>query len=252
MFLIWKLWWVRRKKAGSNQAPRAELIANDNARPGGGPGGGLKRSDSSALGSIMGKVYSAEGGGSTYGHQVGGTYMDEKRRAGAQDDEQTILPRAPDAVAHPANGDRSESPVGSWLQRQSRNMLNPWTARASMSSSAAGGFKMTEPPRPDDSVSQFGGDAGPQTMDPRFQPPVPTMPPQYQPPQYQPPQQQTPVEYYYPIAIDPQKVPPPPAPQRYSVAETNRTSGTWNTWGVQQHRPDEPKGWKAKLAGRQS
>jgi hypothetical protein len=252
LFLIWKFWWVRRKKADNNQAPRAELIANDNTRPGGGAGGGLKRSNSSALGSIMRKVYQAEDGDSTYGpgHQVGGTYMDEKRQPGVQDDQQAILPREPDAV-HPANGDRSESPVGSWLRRQSRNMLNPMTARASMTSSAAGGFKMAEPPRPDDSASQFGGDAGPQTMDPRFQPPVPAMPPQYQPPQYQA-QQPAPVEYYYPIAIDPQKVPPPPAPQRYSVAETNRTSGTWNTWGVQQHRPDQPKGWKAKLAGRQS
>ncbi|KAK8057418.1 hypothetical protein PG996_011355 [Apiospora saccharicola] len=245
VFLIWKFWWVRRKKASSNQAPRAELIANDNARPGNGPGGGLKRSDSSALGSIMGKVYRAEDGGSTSNYQVGGTYMDEKRRLGAQDDQQSILPREPDPVAHPANGDRSESPVGSWLKRQSTNMLNPLTARASMTSSAAGGLKMTEPPRPDDSASQYGGDAGPPTMDPRFQPPVPTMPPQYQP-------QQATGEYYYPIAIDPQKIPPPPAPQRYSVAETNRTSGTWNTWGVQQHRPGEPKGWKAKLASRQS
>ncbi|KAK8108911.1 hypothetical protein PG984_014712 [Apiospora sp. TS-2023a] len=245
VFLIWKFWWVRRKKASSNQAPRAELIANDNTRPGNGPGGGLKRSDSSALGSIMGKVYRAEDGGNTNDYQVGGTYMDEKRRFGAQDDQQSILPREPDPVAHPANGDRSESPVGSWLKRQSTNMLNPLTARASMTSSAAGGLKMAEPPRPDDSASQYGGDAGPPTMDLRFQPPVPTMPPQYQP-------QQATGEYYYPIAIDPQKIPPPPAPQRYSVAETNRTSGTWNTWGVQQHRPGEPKGWKAKLASRQS
>lgn len=253
LFLVWKFWWVRRKKANPDQAPRAELIANDNARPGNGPGGGLKRSDSSALGSIMGKVYRAEDGGSVGGgrndYQVGGTYMDEKRGLGIQDNQQGTLPRQPDPVAHLAdNGDRSESPVGSWLKRQSTRMLDPLTARASMTSSAAGGFKMAEPPRPDDSASQWGGDAGPQQT--FQQPPVPAMPPQYQP--TPPPPQQATGEYYYPIAIDPQKIPPPPAPQRYSVAETNRTSGTWNTWGVQQHRPDQPKGWKAKLASRQS
>ncbi|KAK7937772.1 uncharacterized protein PG986_014640 [Apiospora aurea] len=215
-FLIWKFWWCRRKKANTNPPPRAELIASDNTRPGAGPGGGMKRSDSSVMGSLMGHAYRAEEGGSMYDHQVGGTYMDEKRRPGSHDDRDPILPREPEPVANP-NGDRSESPVGSWLKRQSTRMLDPLTARASMTSSAAGGFKMTEQPRPDDS--------------------------------YQPPQQPT-AKYYFPIAIDPQKVPPPPAPYRISMAETNRTSGTWNTWGVQQHRDDKPKGWKAKLAAR--
>ncbi|KAK8022560.1 hypothetical protein PG993_013327 [Apiospora rasikravindrae] len=242
-FLIWKFWWCRRKKANQEQPPRAELIASDNApRPGAGPAGGLKRSDSSVMGSLMGHAYRAEEGGDMYDHQVGGTYMDEKRRPGSREDRDPILPREPEPVANP-NNDRSESPVGSWLKRQSTRMLDPLTARASMTSSAAGGFKMTEQPRPDDSVSQFGGDQMPPTMDPRFQPPMPAMPPQYQP-------QQPTGEYYFPIAIDPQKVPPPPAPQRLSVAETNRTSGTWNTWGVQQHRDGKPKGWKAKLAAR--
>ncbi|KAK6852151.1 hypothetical protein PG995_012276 [Apiospora arundinis] len=246
VFIIWKLW--NRKKRAKDNAARAELVgtANNNPpRPGVGPNG-LPRSDSSALGSIMGHVYRAEEGGNT--SQVGGTYMDEKRR-GSQDD---LLPRAPEPAAQ-----RNESPVGSWLSRQSSTMLNPLTARASMTSSAAGEVKraqMAQQPRPDDSVSQFGGEEAAPTMDPRFQPPVPAMPQQFQ--QQMPAQQlqqQATGEYYYPIAIDPQKVPPPPAPQRYSVAETNRTSGTWNTWGVQQHRPGEankPKGWKAKLAGR--
>lgn len=197
------------------------------------------------MGSLMGHVYRAEDGGS----QVGGTYMDEKRRPGSRDDLDPILPREPEPVAQ-----RNESPVGSWLSRQSSTMLNPLTARASMTSSAAGEFRRAQQgqqPRPDDSVSQFGEESPP-TLDPRFQPPVPSMPQQFQQqmPQQQL-QQQAAGECYYPIAIDPQKVPPPPAPQRLSVAETNRTSGTWNTWGVQQHRgAEKPKGWKAKLAGR--
>ncbi|KAK8076251.1 hypothetical protein PG994_003523 [Apiospora phragmitis] len=189
-FLIYKSWWCRRKKA-NDQAPRAELRTNDNTRPGVGPGG-LKRSDSSALGSLMGHAYRAEDGSTLYKHQVGGTYMNEKRGFGTRDDQDPILPREPDPAAHPANNDRSESPVGSWLKRQSSHMLNPLTARASMTSSAAGGFKMTEPPRPDDSASQWGGDAAPPTLDPRFQPPMPAMPPQYQP------QQAAVGEYYYP------------------------------------------------------
>ncbi|KAK8117745.1 uncharacterized protein PG998_006026 [Apiospora kogelbergensis] len=243
-FVIWKLWSRKKRAKVDYSSPRAELVGNGQPRPGAGPTG-LNRSDSSVMGSLMGHVYRAEDGGS----QVGGTYMDEKRRPGSRDDLDPILPREPEPVAQ-----RNESPVGSWLSRQSSTMLNPLTARASMTSSAAGEFRRAQQgqqPRPDDSVSQFGEESPP-TLDPRFQPPVPSMPQQFQQqmPQQQS-QQQAAGEYYYPIAIDPQKVPPPPAPQRLSVAETNRTSGTWNTWGVQQHRgAEKPKGWKAKLAGR--
>lgn len=46
------------------------------------------------------------------------------------------------------------------------------------------------------------------------------------------------------------KLPPPPVLRPTSVAArtevTGRSSGTWNTWGVMQHR-EQPKGWKAKL-----
>lgn len=46
------------------------------------------------------------------------------------------------------------------------------------------------------------------------------------------------------------KLPPPPVMRPTSAAArtevTGRSSGTWNTWGVMQHR-EQPKGWKAKL-----
>ena len=197
------------------------------------PAPASNRSDSRIINEMMVTSYQA-GDPSVNSYDYVGGFLDEKRQAAYAENE-TAIPARPAAAAQ--HGQKHS--VSSWLGNHTPEMLNPLTARASMTSSAAGLKTPGLPRENEDTMPPM-----PQ-MDPRFQQ-GPPQPPSFVPASRQP----MPAEYYYPINPNPDRAPPPPARMSMARTETTtRTSGTWNTWGVEQHRPN-PNGsgnWKGRL-----
>lgn len=198
------------------------------------PAPASNRSDSRMINEmIMASYQTGNQSVNSYDYVGGGGYMDEKRQAAYAENEMAVPQRPAPAVQH-----GQKHSVSSWLGNHTPEMLNPLTARASMTSSAAGLKTPGLPRENEDSMPPM-----PQ-MDPRFQQ-------EQQPQTFVPvPRQPMPAEYYYPINPNPERAPPPPARMSMARTETTaRTSGTWNTWGVEQHRPNAngSGNWKGRL-----
>lgn len=220
--------WYFRKRFRRNK-DRGQSRGFSSAPP---PAPASNRSDSRIMDELMAASYQT-GDKPTNSYEYVGGFMDEKRQAAYAENEMPIPERPAPAAQH-----GQKHSVSSWLGNHTPDMLNPLTARASMTSSAAG-LKTPGLPRETEG-----------TM-----PPVPQMDPRFQQEQPPPmnfapvPRQPMPAEYYYPINPNPERAPPPPARMSMARTETTtRTSGTWNTWGVEQHRPDpNGNGWKGRL-----
>ncbi|ORY68376.1 uncharacterized protein BCR38DRAFT_521450 [Pseudomassariella vexata] len=266
--LIFLLWKWRRRRSHANQDHLSNLPpAGYRPRQ---PGGSVK-SDTRIMDELMAAAYDAENGGDAYGgpgHGVwdDGGYMREKH-GGYEDDEDAIL--QPEPTAAP----KLKESVSNWLNRHSHHMVNPLEARASMVSSTAGNLPPgTLPPMspryvpsvyiPSSAESAIQVAAVPPPLDPRFNPaqrsepnPVPAEMPEpdslgiYMSKKAK---QEQELSYYFqdiPPELQSQAKQTAPTPAVAPTEFTSRTSGTWNTWGVMQHR-NEPQqsSWKEKFS----
>ncbi|KAK9772066.1 hypothetical protein AB5N19_11688 [Seiridium cardinale] len=223
------------------------------------------KSDDRIMNELMAAAYSAENGGrNSYADQMpvnSKGYIREKNRS-LEEDEIPIMPAEPEAVAKP--GFKRTKRISRWLGRQDSDMLNPMSARASFVSNATGlrtlDLRSMSGWGSDDGMSDYG----------RYTIPVPRRKPEPRqeekqevemPEPLQVPRDEEPivqalnvrVQDSTPVAEFPSpeelNLPPPPgAPPSVAgrTENTGRSSGTWNTWGVMQHR-EQPKGWKEKM-----
>ncbi|KAI1869676.1 uncharacterized protein JN550_005657 [Neoarthrinium moseri] len=255
LFFLWK-WRKRRNASGSDSGSSSSFGTGQVTS-----GFNIARrfthkSDDRIMNELMVAAYSAENG-QQGGYQndmqpSGNQYLDEKRRG-------------PENEAHPALQPefRQDPSISKWLNRQSRQMLNPMSARASVVSSAAGLRPLDLRSMSgwgDDDMSELGRNAVPPPLQPRngpYQGNGASMPPMPPMPTYLPRQAEADIPDSYlreqnaarPPSPGELKLPPPPGRPSSMAAPTeitSRSSGTWNTWGVMQHR-DKPKGWKDKL-----
>ncbi|ETS73568.1 hypothetical protein PFICI_14514 [Pestalotiopsis fici W106-1] len=241
------------------------------------------KSDDRIMNELMAGVYSNESGGGDRNSfmdrqmQDGNGYIREKfgsggsSKAEVEEDELPIMAQPPKAAAVPGKPQfKRTKRISRWLGRHDEDddMMNPNSARASLASNATG--LRTIDLR---SMSGWGGSEYGEYFSRDSMPPLPmgAIPPREDPEvekrkplssemddereeQSQNVQGQdvrvrdsTPVTKF--PSAEELKLPPPPG-RPMSVAArtevTGRSSGTWNTWGVMQHR-DQPKGWKERL-----
>lgn len=243
------------------------------------------KSDDRIMNDLMTAAYSAESGRrDSFQDQmpvnVNG-YLTEKKRQMTEDDEIPIMMMSePEPVAQPAF--KRTKRISKWLRRHDSQMLNPDLARASLASNATGlrslDLESMSGMGSDDGYSDYGRSTEPLS---NLRPP-PRQKKQEQPTYSEPlntkgdvqeeqdereeqdeqdEQEEIPnlqglnvrIRDSTPVAQFPTpeelNLPPPPGRPTSIAARTEntgRSSGTWNTWGVTQHR-EEPKGWKAKL-----
>lgn len=272
LFLLYKKWNRRTDRDDSDNNSNAGSSVRQYL-----PRRFTHKSDDRIMNELMTAAYSAENGGGRNSYQdkmpvnVNGYLMEEKQRSLEEggdddDDEMPVMVPEPEPVARP--GFKRTKRISKWLGRQDREMLNPMSARASFVSNATG--LRTLDLR---SMSGWGGsDDGYSEYTRSTEPPSRLRPPPRQKPQPEPAypeplrvardepedvpdvqglgvqvRDSTPIEQFpSPEALN---LPPPPGrpPSVAAPTEvTGRSSGTWNTWGVMQHR-EEPKGWKSKL-----
>ncbi|KAF3024896.1 hypothetical protein E8E14_012573 [Neopestalotiopsis sp. 37M] len=241
------------------------------------------KSDDRIMNELMAGVYSNESGGGSDRNsfmdrqmQDGNGYIREKFGNGSKpevvEDELPVMANPPKTVAAKPQFKRTKR-ISRWLGRQDNDdeeMMNPHSARASLASNATG--LRTIDLR---SMSGWGGSEYGEYFSRDSMPPLPmaAIPPKEDPEvekrkplssevdmarreeeESQNVQGQdvrvrdsTPVTKF--ASPEELKLPPPPGRPTSVAARTEvtgRSSGTWNTWGVMQHR-DQPKGWKERL-----
>lgn len=179
----------------------------------------------------------------------GNGYMEEKMQRYEEDDEIPIMLPEPEPVAPRFKRTKR---ISRWLGRHESQMLNPNLARASFVSNATGLQSLDLR-----SMSGWGSEDGYSEYSRYTEPPTTLQPaPRREDAERRQPQIQgvdirvrdsTPITQF--PSPEELKLPPPPVRPPSVAARTEvtgRSSGTWNTWGVMQHR-DQPKGWKDKL-----
>ncbi|KAH6658095.1 hypothetical protein BKA67DRAFT_206207 [Truncatella angustata] len=267
LFIIWRKWG----KGGPSKRSSDEDSPSSGSAAGGVrqylPRRFTHKSDDRIMNELIQGAYSVENGArNSYLDQMPANssgYLEEKRRS-LEDDEVPILPAEPEQVAQP--GFKRTKRISRWLGRQDSEMMNPMMARASLVSNATG--LRTLDLR---SMSGWGSDDGYSEYT-RF-----TLPPT----QLQPAPRrvdETPEDVVLPEPLDIKKAEQPdaqgvdvrirdstpiaqfPSPEELKLPPaigrppsvtartevTGRSSGSWNTWGVMQHR-EKPKGWKEKM-----
>ncbi|KAH8657830.1 hypothetical protein BX600DRAFT_514379 [Xylariales sp. PMI_506] len=129
---------------------------------------------------------------------------------------------AEEPAAPEAGRSRLSTMVSTWMQRHTSQMIDPMSARASRISGATGvtGWSPIAPGGAalDSSDSIAWPSEGAKSANVSARPEL--------------------------------RLPPPPAPTVAPTEVTNRTSGTWNTWGVIQHRENKSEGWTKKIWAR--
>ncbi|KAH8682759.1 hypothetical protein BX600DRAFT_492739 [Xylariales sp. PMI_506] len=247
-FVLWK-WYSKRKSGGNFHWFSRSQPAGDN------PGDRRRwtqKSDGRIMDELMVAAYSAENGGARNSLEHEGDYYNKKgRRPEFVDDRPPDLPPQP-----PAKPDTPYNrPIFVWLSRMSRNMLNPMMARASFvsNSTVSRGFEST-PPSP---TRGSNGEARGRRMRDTQRAPSYASGDDLETSDnaeitLEAPNSVQEVDLsYYRERLPPEPALPEPSKVRVPsmvarTETTSRSSGTWNTWGVTQHR-DKPQGWMSKL-----
>jgi hypothetical protein len=200
------LCWRWRKRTGRKRQSKTENIY-DNYTAGPKPG-----SQARAIGDLTTSPYSKE--------HDGGYFMpnDPVHENGYTGEKGELPAFAGPAVPATAQLHINDS-VSSWLYSQGPQTADPMAPRTSKISTATG-LTAWSPVAP-----------GSSALDPSDFPAVPPFP----------------MDIAGTGNLNPQagsRMPQPPAPSVAPTEVTNRTSGTWNTWGVEQHREKREEGWK--------